>query len=232
MTDVLKLECNIALLPDESLADKLADVSQRLAERHPTIVQLGRAGQRLTLAPHLTLYQVALPVNNLPEAGRRLHQTAAQQPALQDVAATRYAYNEDEASFEVQRGMLDKLLSVQNTVVQEINPLRQGLLVERDPAGNQLSTLLHAPDPLGTNIRRTGYAEVDDPRHGGLFRPHDTLNWFQPGTSVDINAESLPPLQTLRGSYRAIGLFALGPHGTCPQLLAEYPLAASAPPHH
>jgi hypothetical protein len=32
-------------------------------------------------------------------------------------------------------------------------------------------------------------------------------------------------LEELHGSYNALGMFVLGPCGTCPQLLAEFPLA-------
>ena len=91
--------------------------------------------------------------------------------------------------------------------------------MQHDPAGNSLVELAKQPGTVGDNIRTTGYAEV-----GSLYRPHDTTNWFELGTEVDMNSDVLPDLADLDGAYRAIGLFAIGPYGSCPQLLAEYDL--------
>lgn len=220
----LKLELNIALLPNRSLAERLTDLSQTLAENHPTVVRLGRAGARLTLAPHLTLLQTALPLSAIPNLDDRISQIASKTSVFNGMEATKYVYNHDEASFEVCRRVTDHLVAAQTAIIQSVSPLRSNLLVERDPAGNKLEDLLYVEGILGDNIHKYGYAEVGDPRQGGLFRPHDTTNWFELGTQIDINTELLPKLEALRGDYNALGLFILGPHGTCPQLLADYPL--------
>ena len=73
-------------------------------------------------------------------------------------------------------------------------------------------------------MRKTGYWEVGDAREGGYFRPHATLNWFELGTQVDANNSLLPPVAALSGNYDTLGLFVLGPQGSCPQLLASYTL--------
>ncbi len=83
------------------------------------------------------------------------------------------------------------------------NPIRGDL---RDPAGNRVAGLLDAAGILGDNVRRTGDAEVGDPRAGGLFRPHDTLNWFEPGTVIDAERESrLIDMEALAGRLPRAG---------------------------
>ena len=70
---------------------------------------------------------------------------------------------------------------------------------------------------------------MGDPAQGGLFYPYVTLNWFEPGTSVDLTATDWPPPSHFDGRFAALGIFLLGPYGTCAQRLAALPLAAAPP---
>ena len=224
--DGLRIELNIALLPGPGLASRLVAASSEFARRYPAVVRLGNAAGRLSLAPHLTLYQVPVPLEGLVQLHDGLRVIADKEPAI-TLACTGLSYNSGEASLEARTEAPCALVDLQERVIALANPLRRGLLLDRDPAGNRVAELLAAPGVLGDNIRRTGYAEVGDPRAGGLFRPHDTLNWFEPGTRVDVAREDTRvDLAALGGEYPALGIFALGPYGTCPQLLARYDFAA------
>lgn len=215
----LWIELNIALLPAEDLAGKLTALSGEFTDRYRTIVRLGEPGSRLTLAPHLTLYQVPVPLAGLT----RLH------TGLSDIARTArsgellckgLAYNAGEASLEARTDIPGELVSLQRAVIALANPIREGRLLERDPAGNRVGDLSELDNAVGRNIRDTGYAEVGD-----LFRPHYTLNWCEPGTPVEAGelGNAIDPA-ALTGRYSALGMFVLGPYGTCPQLLARYEL--------
>jgi hypothetical protein len=198
----LRIDLNVALLPDPDLA-----------------VQLGDAGHRLSMAPHLTLYQVPVPMYGLSRLHDGLRAIARAGHGM-ELACTMLSYNSGEASLEARTDVPRELVRLQRDVLDLANPIRGGMLLDRDPAGNRLADLLADEGDLGANIRGTGYAEVGD-----LFRPHDTLNWFEPGTRVNAGAvESLVNPAALSGAYTALGLFALGPYGTCPQLLARYEL--------
>jgi hypothetical protein len=111
-------------------------------------------------------------------------------------------------------------MQLQEDVLAVVNPLRGDLLLERDPAGHKLSELIDRPGTAGDNIRRTGFDAVGDPAQGGLFHPHVTINWFEPGTSVDLNAPNWPRISDFTGRFVAFGIFLLGPYGTCVQRLA------------
>jgi hypothetical protein len=115
---------------------------------------------------------------------------------------------------------------LQDDTIAVVNPLRGNLLLERDPAGRPLSERMDESGPAGDNIRRTGFDAVGDPTQGGLFYPHVTINWFEPGTSVELNATGWPPLSQFDGSFVALGIFLLGPYGTCAQRLAALHLTA------
>lgn len=215
----LRIDLNIALLPDYDLAAALTAASREFSDRYPAIVRLADAEPRLSAPPHLTLYQVPVPAAEIPRLHSGLRAIAAAARPL-TLACTGLAYNAGEASLEARTERPARLAGLQRDVIGLANPVRGDLLMERDPAGSLLRDLLTADGELGDNIRQTGYAEV-----GGLFRPHNTLNWFEPGTHVDEGAmESLVDAETLHGRYPALAMFALGPHGTCPQRLARYDL--------
>jgi hypothetical protein len=222
----IQYELNIALIPDNTLAAKHIAASQAMAARHTAYIQLNSVEPRLAFAPHLTLYQVPVPHDAFLEALDGL-QKVTQRFSVQTAKTTEYAYNAGEASFEVRYEVTEQLLGMQQGILDTVNPLRNGLLLEKDPGGNTVSDLLQADGVLGENIRATGFGEVGDPAQGGLFRPHVTLNWFKIGTQADVNDPVLPALETLHGSYTHLGIYLLGPYGTCAQRLAAYPLQAS-----
>jgi hypothetical protein len=215
----LRIDLNIALVPDSALAAELVTASIKFAGHYPAIVRLGDVSARLSLAPHLTLYQVPAPVASLGDLDTGLHRIARSARAL-TLDCTGLAYNAHEASLEARTQSPAELARLQDDVIALANPMRGGVLLDRDPAGNAVSASREAPGVLGGNIRETGYGEV-----GELFRPHDTLNWFEAGTRVDESAmENMVNTGALSGCYPALALFTLGPYGTCPQLLGRYEL--------
>jgi hypothetical protein len=215
--DGLRIELNIAVLPEPGLAERLVAASREFAERYPAIVRLGDVHSRLSIAPHLTLYQLPVPHSELPSLDEGLREIASSVSAI-SLACTGLAFNRGEASLEARMELSPALAALQERVINFANPLRDGILLERDPAGNFVQELLSAPGVLGENIRRTGYAEAGD-----VFRPHNTLNWFVPGTHVDVSREDVPvDIRSLGGGYSTLVLFVLGPHGTCVQALARY----------
>lgn len=179
-------------------------------------MRLGEGG-RLALAPHLTLYQVAVAMDDLWRLHAGLRDIAlSARPA--ELPCKGLAYNAGEASLEARTDIPGELAELQRAVIALVNPIRGDRLLERDPAGNRVADLYGADGLPGRCIRDTGYAEV-----GELFRPHYTLNWFEPGTVVEAgDIECAADPATLTGDYSALGMFALGPYGTCPQLLARY----------
>lgn len=222
----LQYELNIALVPDNTLAGKHIAASRAMAAKHPAYIQLNAVEPRLAFAPHLTLYQVAVPHDAMSQAFARM-QLIAQNASDLTLQATQYAYNAGEASFEVRYEASNQLLAIQQQILDKVNPLRLGLLLEKDPGGNTVEDLIEAEGVLGDNIRSTGFAEVGDPAKGGLFRPHVTLNWFEIGTEVHEHDSILPKLDTLAGTYTHLGVYLLGPYGTCAQRLAHYQLGVN-----
>jgi len=225
MDQPLICELNLALIPRTELASRHITFSRHLAGRYRPVIQLNGVTPRVAFTPHVTLYQVAVQARDLPGLHAALLCLAVKSPRLW-LSATEYRANPDEGSFEVRYAPAARLMQLQDDTIAVVSPVRGDLLLERDPAGRPLSDRIDEPGQAGDNIRRTGFDAVGDPAHGGLFYPHVTINWFEPGTSVDLTATDWPSLSHFDGRFAALGIFLLGPYGTCAQRLAALPLAA------
>ena len=223
MNQQLVCELNLALIPDPELASRHISFSKEMAGRYPPVIQLNGVTPRVAFTPHLTIYQVPVPVQDLAQMRDALHDVASNAAPF-SLSATEFGSNEDEGSCEVRYEAPARLMELQDDTIGIVNPLRGSLLLERDPAGRLLSERIDEAGTAGDNIRRTGFDAVGDPEQGGLFHPHVTLNWFELGTSVKLNAEDWPSLSRFDGSFVALGIFVLGPYGTCAQRLAALDL--------
>lgn len=219
MDQELVCELNLALIPQTELANRHIAFSRQMARQYRSLIQLSGVTPRVAFTPHVTLYQVPVQARDLPELHAALLDVAAKTPRL-SLSATEYRSNPDEGSFEIRYAPAARLMQLQDDTIAVVNPLRGNLLLERDPAGRPLSARAGEPGAAGDNIRRTGFDAVGDPEQGGLFYPHATINWFEPGTLVELNATGWPPLSDFDGSFVALGIFLLGPYGTCAQRLA------------
>ena len=219
MSVELTCELNLVVVPEKSLAEKHIALSQELAKRHPARITLDGIDPRLAFAPHVTIYQVAVRLNDMNRISTDLAAIAGDTPVL-SLAATEYAYHAQDATIELRYRATGPLLQLQDAVLEVVNPIRGSLLRERDPSGHPLSELITQSGTVGDNIRCTGFDAIGDPAKGGTFIPHVSLNWFAPGTSLDAESEELPLIGNFDGPAVALGIYLLGPYGTCTQRLA------------
>ena len=225
MNQQLICELNLALIPETELASRHIAFSRQMAGRYRSLIQLNGVTPRVAFTPHVTLYQVPVQARDLPALNAALLGVAAKAPQL-SLGATEYRSNENEGSFEIRYAAAERLMQLQDDTIAVVNPLRGNLLLERDPAGRLLSERIDETGLAGDKIRQTGFDAVGDPAQGGLFYPHVTINWFELGTSVELNATGWPSLAHFDGRFVALGIFLLGPYGTCAQRLAALQFAA------
>jgi hypothetical protein len=223
MNAELVAELNLALVPDDALGQRHIALSEQMARQYPAVITLNGTAPRLAFAPHLTIYQVAVHVKDLDGMCEALSRAVTTVRAF-GLGATEYGSNLNEGSFEVRYEAAPGLMRFQDEVIAIVNPLRGDLLREMDPAGRPVRELINEAGVIGDNIRRTGFDAVGDPAKGGTFGPHVTINWFRLGTPLKMNAAAWPPVSDLNGRFVALGIFLLGPYGTCSQRLATLEL--------
>jgi hypothetical protein len=66
MIQELICELNLALIPEEKLANRHIFLSKQMAKQYPAVIQLNGVTPRVAFTPHLTLYQVPIKVHDMP----------------------------------------------------------------------------------------------------------------------------------------------------------------------
>jgi len=224
MAEHLKIEVCVALAPSPPLNFSLASLSGTIAEAYApgtAILTLQGDGHRLGLAPHLTLYQLSLPLDKVGEAVEELKCIAAKSSAF-SLQGNAFAANAIEGSIELKYTVVSELSALQMEVVEKLNPLRCGLYLERSPAGLSVAdAVLEAADD-NSPLSKYGFGE-----YGDTFNPHVTISWLRSGCTPFagpfLGAAQPDPLQ-YSGVFDSLNMYAMGPQGTCPQLLASCPL--------
>ena len=162
---VLEVCIALSAMPqDASSIHKMShEISQYIATelKATALVQLGMSDVRLSVAPHLTLYQCSLPLRKIEKACRELNVIASQQPLPLKMYPKGINLNYSEGSIEVAYNSNLQISSLQGCIVGALNPLRGELLVDRDPAGHVVhdTWLREYRSGVVGNVMATGWAE-------------------------------------------------------------------------
>ena len=231
-TDTVHIECCVALEPsNETLKEILLTASESFSccadQPVKTLVQIDDGREKLGVAPHLTLYQLAIPVDNVNSACDSLRRIAARHNPVNTTTSTLDLNHREKDSVPIaveimyeklsQQSSTANLLGLQSSVVTTLNPLRNGHLIERDPTRRLVSDMFLD----NVNVIEFGWSEGIE-----HFNPHLTLGWVGPDSHIaepKFKGGSTHTFDTLT-------LFALGSHGTCVQKLYSCPLLANAAP--
>ena len=200
------IPCNIVLIPDIEIAEKLTFLSEELSAE-ATYFTL-KEGEYY---PHASLYMVQLDMDRIEEINNLLSNIAAITPKISS-SPKEYHQEWGYIGVEFQRdAAIDKL---QMDIVLAINPLRDGL---RQKDKDRLA------DAIGKereNIETYGYRSV-----GAMFAPHITITRFS--DHKDINLNRLPDVSQFLATFSKIGIFEMGENGTCIRKIAEFGLQIS-----
>jgi hypothetical protein len=234
MPSKVVIELCVALVPTPESAALFEFLGGLVAKTDRAVTLDRHAGAKLAIAPHMTLYQFPCYASDLDNAcemlkeiidtdliKRRLHESGG---TIMMESPCRLQHNEAEGSFEIawDKTAEELLWRLQRLVIVNLNKLRGSLLLERDPAGRNLRFCnedTHTPEEL-VNIYRFGFAEGHE-----NFSPHVTLGWIRPSSkSIATYGEKVRSLGKYEQLYKharfdKLGVYALGPYGSCPQLL-------------
>jgi hypothetical protein len=212
----------VALLPEPvrqiSLRDSaLAAEHLRTSGARPAF-ELGQAfqGRDGSCEPHVSLFMLRIAESAVAELAAAVRRAVAPLPAF---AAEGEAWRPNpQGAPEMHYRHTPGWARLQQAVLGAAAPLRSGLR-DRDPSGARLVDLvaqLQREDPGSprlTQLIRYGYDEItDDVAH--RFRPHVTVTWPSPPMPQPPSPALTPPAGW-SCTISQVGLFAMGPHGTC-----------------
>ncbi len=197
------ISCNIAIYPPAAIRLRAIRFSLKLKAQKGLFVLDDKK-----FFPHITLYMTEFPKKNL----------AAVKVAVQDIARSTKPFPLSATEYHQQRGFIDvrfrktrALADLHARLIQELNPLREGLLRPRDAA-----RFSQFPKWAQRNLRRYGYDYVFD-----RFPPHLTFSKLgEPQARITV----LPSKSDFTFRPSEMALFRSAEHGTCRQMLARFSL--------
>lgn len=198
---------DVVIVPSSVVKKRAVELSRSL-KKHGGLFVLN---ERL-YSTHVSLYMMELPLKNLSEVRKVLKDIASNQkvfklnPLLWHQSLNGY--------IDVEYKKTTPLANLQRKIIGELNPLREGLLRQKD-----ITRLKTAKGLEKQNIQKYGFRSV-----GRKFEPHLTLTKLKA-----YKPEATPRISSKRMSFSAteIGIFYLGEHGTCKKLVAKYKLATT-----
>lgn len=229
------LTIDIALCLPKPLRDSALSASALLVERmrslgHPSTFQLGQAvfadPRGGSCEPHVSLFMLQVERREL---GRLLSavQGVGAKAAIVQAIGHEWRHNPQGAP-ELHFHPSPEWTAVQQAVLMAAEAFRCGRLRETDPTGARLADVvrrLRQEDPNGQQLRqliRYGYDEITDD-DAARFNPHVTVAW--PADGFLVTLEGLPPVSSWNGALSELGVYGMGPNGTCTNLLGAFPLS-------
>lgn len=206
------LALNIVLIPDHQVMVRAIEVSQQINRWHPSDLVLDSSHH----LPHISLYQLSLPADNLIAAKEKIALAAECQP-LQIVTAGYDIYLGQSIFWLMNSSFLSNL---HHQLIGGLNSLREGYLLD----SHARSLTSRAPVDLDLRARQV-IADCGDPLSRDLFNPHITLAYFtKPGMAQQVR-QKLPEATPLEFTAGQLALARLGPQGTCSKILEWFDLA-------
>ncbi len=195
---------NIALVPSDAVVKRAMRLSREL-KKHGGLFTLN---QRL-YSTHVTLYMAQLPLQNIKEVRRILKNVAANTKSF-NLVPMRWNQSKD-GYIDVSFKKTKVLSELQKVIIKELNPLREGLLRQKD-----IGRLKTASAAEKRNIQKYGFRSV-----GAQFDPHLTI------TKLPAHIKKATPKMNpkkMAFAAREVGIFYLGEYGSCKRLVAKYTL--------
>ncbi len=198
------------LLPSEEQSRQAIQASQLLSPQGSLFVLDDQ-----NFYAHASVYMFEMSLDNQDACITALQQLAKQND-VQQLEQDGYFYQNaghGKGYVDVAFARNSDVDLLQEQVVGVFNSLRAGMR-ESDKA-----KMVDAEGLKLENLQKYGYPSV-----GELFRPHITLTKFP--VEIEPNLTVLPSPEIFTGAFSRIGLFEMGPNGTCIRKIAEFNLGA------
>ncbi len=193
---------NIAICPPAAISQKAISISKKLKNKGGLFVL-----NRTNRFPHITLYMTEFPLRNVARVKNLLRQTASKtKPFL--IKAVKYRQHKN-GYIDISFRKSNRVKRLQERIIKLLNPLRKGLIREKDKAEIQKLGKIQQK-----NIKLYGYRGA-----GAEFRPHLT---FTKLAKLDKPVFAGVKTQDFSFIVTQLGLFYLGDYGTCRKTVSKF----------
>lgn len=199
---------NVIILPDEKSREKAVELGTILGRNFDCHYALGDP----RFIPHATIYQAQYPSRNLSEIKKRLAELS---PTMKPFNVTFNSYLAHHVYIWWNILQTQQLTQLHHGVLEQLNPLREGLLLEFLTPTGYATGERFTPEEA-ENVKRYGAVVVDE-----LFQPHITLGKLKVEVGQEEIEQTLPEREN---TFTVSGLHVgrLGDHGTVTEILEQY----------
>lgn len=203
------IRLNTVLKPPEYIAEKIIELSQSIGKKQPAEFILdGR-----NFFPHLTLYSPEYPLRQINEVIKKVESLTKQ---LNPVEMKFEGLKSNQGFIVLDFVLTPALKKMHETIVEALNPLRQGHHREKfDAPDYQMKMSVEQRD----NIIKYGYPDAMN-----LYQPHlSVIRLKDEKVAKEIGKKIAWPAKEF--IIDTLGVYKMGKHGTCIELVAEFKLS-------
>ena len=194
---------NIVILPPKNISQKAISISKKLRVKGG----LFTLGNKVYF-PHVTLYMAEFPLKNIPKIKSLLQKFVIK---IKPFNLNSSDYRQSPGGYvDVAYKKSKKIKDIQKSLIDLLNPLREGLIMESDK--ERLHTSIKTEQK---NIKLYGYRYAKS-----QFDPHITFTKLK---EYNTSAVAMPKTDF---SFKAesVAIFSKGEHGTCNKLIKKFNL--------
>lgn len=202
---------NIVILPSPEVRDKAIEMSEAISGQAPVKFTLDR-GQHM---PHMTVHQFAVPTRQLAKL-EEIVQWIANRTAPFEVQMNDFSLFGGTGIFW-DATVDEPIKALHETTVREVETVREGYIMFQ-----------HASFLTGEGInigirRRQSLGQWGNPLAMDTLNPHITLTACDKDADAERILKTLAPV-LMRFRVEKLYVTPVGPNGTCPEIIKEFPL--------
>lgn len=199
---------NVAVKPPKDISDKAIKISKSLSEKSKAYFVLDGKNYY----PHLTIYSPEFPKKSLDKI---LDQIEAITSGTKTFGCRLLDLHTHDGYIDVEAELSSQFKKLHETIIEKLNPLREGHLREKYTVEENLMKLKLAQRE---NIQAYGYPDAME-----LYRPHLTLIRLEdPDEAKKLTKEIGWDIYEL--IVDTIAAFTMSSHGTCTGVIKEFKL--------
>jgi len=210
-SDFIRLDT--AIIPSSDVEKKAIELSRFFSDQGETFFTLDKKDY----LPHITLYSVEYPTENLQKIFNVLKDFASSHKNF-DIDLPELVMDDSEGfpGIEIRVKKTKQLDDFHREVIDVLNPLREGHLREKYKNPEYVKKFPAKSRKLMSEIlQKTGYARVLE-----VYKPHISIAAFS--AEMKSGEVKMSSYEATKMNVNRIGLFTMGEWGTCNKLLKEF----------
>ncbi|MBD3363030.1 hypothetical protein GF362_04895 [Candidatus Dojkabacteria bacterium] len=200
---------NINLIPSDSINKEVIKFARKISRNTSPLFILDNKFNFV----HLTLYSPAFPKSNLKKILLEIEQLSSY---FNDINSSFTSIDSHKGYIEIKVDLSPELFNVHKQIIKKINPLRNGYI--RTKYSSMSPYFKEMNDEQIANIKRYGMPNIMN-----LYRPHITLIRLHDFRKAKELASELK-WRLQRFKSNTLGVFDMGPDGTCTHLIKKFKL--------